>query len=228
MNLLVKLPSRERRAKFFDVLNKAQKTRELESTRFLITLDSNDAHMNNTEVKKTLDLWGNVEYHYGISNNKIHAVNRDMELAGEWDIVLLLSDDMMPEKQGYDKIICDIFSKHFPDTDGVLWMNDGFVGTRLNTSVCVGRKWYERFKYLYHPAYISLFADNELTDVSLMLNKTHYVHEVLIRHIHPMNIGGMQDNLYRKNDRFYRMDEQTYKKRKLINFDLNIEQLKVA
>lgn len=228
MNLLIKLPSRERRVRFFDVLNKAQKNRELESTRFLITLDSNDGHMNNSEVRNTLGMWGNVQFEYGVSNNKIHAVNRDMEKAPEFDVLLLLSDDMMPEKKGYDKIICDLFEKQFPDTDGVLWMNDGFVGTRLNTSVCVGRKWFERFGYLYHPSYISLFADNELTDVSLMLNKFHYVHEVLVRHIHPMNVGGAQDNLYRKNDRFFQMDKRNYEKRKLIDFDLKLEQLQVA
>lgn len=216
MNLLIKLPSRERPQKFFDVLNKAQRNRELQSTRFLITLDSNDALMKTDQVKKTLGMWGNLTVVYGESKSKIDAVNRDMDKAGEWDIVLLLSDDMHVNVKSFDKIIVDLFEKHFPDTDGALWLNDGHTGKRINTIVCMGRKRYEKFGYLYHSAYKSFFCDNEYTDLMIKDGNYQYIEQVLIEHKHPMNTGRRidLDNLYRRNDAYFHIDKRTYENRK--------------
>ena len=210
MNLLIKFSSRERPQQFFEVLNKAQNLRALTETKFLITLDTNDSTMNNKESIDILNLWGNLSYHFGESKNKVDAINRDMDNAGEWDILLLLSDDMHPTTNGYDRIIVEHFEKHFKDTDGVLWMNDGYVGKKLNTIVCIGRKYYERFNFIYNPVYKSLFCDNEFTDISVKLNKFFYLDQILIEHRHPMNIGRGSDNLYRKNDRHFQNDKKLY------------------
>ena len=59
----------------------------------------------------------------------------------------------------------------YPNTDGVLWFNDGNQGNRLNTLCILGKKYYERFNYIYHPDYTSLWADNEFMDVANLLNK---------------------------------------------------------
>lgn len=221
MRLLVKIPSRERRSQFFNVLNRAQRMRVLKDTHFLITLDSNDPIMTSHEVRNTLKLWGNLSVHYGTSKSKIDAVNRDMDKAGEWDVLLLLSDDMHVLESKYDKIICDAMAEHFPDTDGVLWFNDGFTKDKLNTLVIIGRKYYERFGFIYNPVYKSLFSDNEFTDISRMLGKVKYFDRVIIQHRHPMNVRGIQlDNLYRKNDSYFNQDKKTYFDRKERNFDL--------
>lgn len=217
LKLLVKIPSRERKEKFFNVLNLAQRNRELTTTRFLITLDSNDPVMNSAMTQKTLGMWGNLKYVYGESKSKVDAINRDMDQAGDFDILLLLSDDMVPVTKSYDKIICEAFEKHFPDTDGVLWLNDGHVGKKLNTSVCMGRKYFERDNFIYNPAYKSLFCDNEFTDVSIRRQKVFYMEKVLIEHRHPMTVGpriAPMDNLYRKNDVHYHADHKTYLHRK--------------
>ena len=230
MNLLIKYPSRERPIQFFSVLNKAQQHRVLKETRFLVTLDSNDAQMNNEKTKQVLNRWGNLEYIFGESKSKIDAVNRDMESSGEWDIVLLLSDDMHPQIKGYDKIIVELFEKHFPDTDGILWLNDGYTRERINTIVCAGRKYLERISkevyklaeiVLYHPSYFSLFADNEHTEIAQMTNKFIYHDQVLIQHRHPMTVRGvMMDGLYKRNDKFFAQDKKNYENRKAQHFNL--------
>jgi hypothetical protein len=216
MKLLVKIPTRERRHQFFTVLVKAQRMRKNKDTRFLITLDTNDTVMNTESVRTAMAMWGNLEYIYGESQNKIHAVNRDMDKAGEWDILLLLSDDMHPAQEGYDQIIIDTFKKHFPDTDGILWINDGYTGKRLNTIICIGRKYYERFGFLYNPVYKSLFADNEYTDIAVRLQKYYYMNQSIIRHQHPMNTGRRNDldKLYQKNDSYFHQDKKIYFYRK--------------
>lgn len=219
LTVLIKFPTRERQQQFFTTLNKAQKMRTMANTRFLITLDEDDKVMNSPQVKKVLDMWGNLKYVYGHSTGKVNAINRDMEQAGNWDILLLLSDDMHVSQQGYDKIITEHFRKYFPTLDGVLWMNDGHTGRKLNTICCLGKKYYERFGYIYNNVYKSLFCDNEFTEVSQKLRKYFYLDQVLIEHKHPMNTRTTpMDNLYKKNDSFFQIDKKLFFYRKANGF----------
>lgn len=170
-------------------------------------------------------MWGNLDFVYGKSLSKIHAVNRDMDHVKDkdWNVLLLASDDMIPQVKGYDQIILDKMAEHYPDTDGVLWFNDGFVGKRLNTLSIMGRKYYDRFGYIYNPEYTSLFCDDEFMHVSQMLNKVTYFDECIIKHEHPMNGASVpMDSLYRKNERFYQQDKAVFERRKAMNFDLPV------
>jgi hypothetical protein len=76
-------------------------------------------------------------------------------------------------------------TEHYPDTDGVLWFNDGYQGNRLNTLCILGKKYYDRFNYIYHPDYISVWCDNEFMDVANLLGKQIYFDDIIIRHEHP-------------------------------------------
>ena len=121
MKILVKFPTRNRKEKFFEVLQKYYDfASDLSKMEFLITLDDDDTSMNTPEVKQRLDNFKNLKYVFGKSNNKIHAVNRDIEL-GDWDIILLASDDMIPVEKGYDDNIRFNMTITYPDTDGILW-----------------------------------------------------------------------------------------------------------
>lgn len=222
MNLLIKLPSRSRPQKLLSIIAEYQKMRSLDSTKFLITLDEDDSMTNTPAFKNVLNMWGNMTVIFGQSKSKIDAVNRDLnEYTGEWDVVLLASDDMHPVVKGYDEIILNDMAKYYGDTDGVLWYNDGFVGDKLNTLCILGRKYYERFNYIYHPDYVSLWCDNEFMDVANMLGKQQYIDRVIIEHRHPMNTRQTKmDALYSRNDRYFSSDKLTYLRRKENNFDL--------
>jgi hypothetical protein len=79
----------------------------------------------------------------------------------------------------------------------------------------MGKKYFERFGFLYEPSYHSLFCDNEFTDISVRLNKVFYYDKVLIQHRHPMNVRGVPvDTLYRRNDAYFKIDQATYLRRK--------------
>lgn len=186
MKLLIKFPTRGRKDKFFKVLELYQNLCDnLDETFFLITLDNDDIEMNSNEVIEKFKDFKNIKFVYGDSTSKIHAVNRDIELIPEWDIILLASDDMIPKIKGYDNIIRNKMIEYYPDTDGILWFNDGHQKSRLNTLSILGRKYYDRFKYIYHPDYKSVWADNEFMTVGNILKKQTYFDEVIIEHEHP-------------------------------------------
>ena len=132
MKLLIKFPTRSRKNKFFKVLRQYQNMcADLDNTHFLITLDNDDESMNPLDVEDIFNTFKNIKVIYGNSDSKIHAVNRDIELVNEWDIVLLASDDMTPKVKGYDNIIRNKMKEFYPDTDGILWFNDGHQGNKL-------------------------------------------------------------------------------------------------
>lgn len=229
LKLLVKIPSRERHIQLIDVLSQYVKKSVLADTTFLLTLDFDDKDCNTQEFADKVKSVCDGRPYMSISaesNTKIEAINRDLKrleenpvLKTSWDILLLASDDMFPMKQGYDEIIVNKMQEHFPDGDGVLWFNDGFRKD-LNTLPILGKKYYDRFGYVYHPDYISVYADNEFMEVANMLGKQKYFDEVIIKHLHPANVGGGMDALYQRNEGYYKQDLETYQRRKSANFYL--------
>jgi hypothetical protein len=221
MKLLIKFPTRNRKNKFFTVLKQYQRLCEdIENTFFLITLDNDDDEMNSPEVADIFTTFKNIKYVYGNSISKIHAVNRDIETVDEWDIVLLASDDMTPKVKGYDNIIRNKMKEHYPDTDGVLWFNDGHQGNNLNTLCILGKKYYERFNYIYHPEYKSVWSDNEFMLVGNILKKQTYFDEVIIEHEHPDWGYGNRDVIHRINSQNESHDRNLFTTRKNNNFFL--------
>ena len=221
MKLLIKFPTRNRKNKFFKVLRQYQNLCEdLDNTYFLITLDNDDESMNPSDVEDIFNTFKNIKVVYGTSNSKIHAVNRDIELVNDWDIVLLASDDMTPKVKGYDNIIRNKMKELYSDTDGILWFNDGHMGNKLNTLCILGKKYYDRFGYIYHPEYKSVWSDNEFMLVGNLLGKQTYFEQVIIEHEHPDWGYGSKDEIHQNNSKNENQDKLLFTKRKDNNFYL--------
>ena len=106
----------------------------------------------------------------------------------------------------------------YPDTDGVLWFNDGYQGDRLNTLCILGKKYYERFNYIYHPDYKSCWSDNEFMEVGNILGKQTYINQVIIRHEHPDWGYGSIDYVHNNNVKDWHHDNNVFQQRKSNNF----------
>ena len=202
MKLLIKFPTRERPNKFFNVLKQYYDLMDDKSNyQFVISCDSDDKTMNNEKAINAFKTYPNLNYHFDNNENKIVAINSNLDKY-DFDIVLLASDDMIPRVKGYDTIIRNKMKKYFPDNDGVLWFNDGFVHTRLNTLCILGKKYYDRFGFIYNPVYKSECCDNEFMGIANMLRKQIYFPECIIAHEHPANgFGHHRDELYDRNMR---------------------------
>ena len=220
MKLLVKFPTRDRKTKFLSVLKKYYDLCEdKDNTHFLISLDEDDSEMNDQHTKDVLRTYKNLTFIYDNSKSKIDAVNRDIEkIVDSWDILLLASDDMIPQIIGYDIIIKNKMSEFFPETDGILWFNDGFQGNRLNTLCILGKKYYERFNYIYHPDYKSCWSDNEFMEVGNILKKQIYIDQVIIKHEHPDWGYGSIDYVHNNNVKDWHHDNNVFQQRKSNNF----------
>ena len=227
MKILIKFPTRGRVDKFFSTLDKyIENFSQDNEYHIVVTCDYDDPGMNNDRAIKKLASYDNLSYYFGNRDSKIGAINRDLEKAEipDYDIILLASDDMVPEKSGYDKRIVEEMNKNHEDLDGVVWFYDGYKRD-LNTLCILGKPYYERFGYIYHPEYDSWFADNEFMEVANILDKQTFIDEIIIRHQHPANTKDIEfDQLYVENDSAYykTKDYQTFLKRKSRSFDLEV------
>lgn len=217
MKLLIKFPTRNRKAKFLSTLEKYIEYLEDKTTEIIVTCDDDDESMFG--IEDVLKKYDNLKVFRGPNKSKIDAVNANLD-GVDFDIVLLASDDMIPQVKGFDSIIKEAMLAHYPDTDGVLWFNDGYQGNRLNTLCILGKKYYDRFNYIYYPEYISVWSDNEFMTVANILGKQTYFPQTIIKHEHPDWGYGKRDYIHMVNSKNEFHDRIIYNNRKLINFGL--------
>ena len=179
-----------------------------------LTIDDDDSVTLESNELKDLLKFPNVYINAGKSNCKIHAINRGM--AGwKGDIVVNMSDDMRFVKPGYDVDIINAFGN---DLDLFVHFPDGRVNHLLPTMSIMGRTYFDRFGYIYHPQYESLWCDNEAMDVAKKLGKYKYVPVQIFDHYHPAWTGETPDELLMHTQSFFRKDEQTYIRRSAAGF----------
>lgn len=228
MRILLKCPTRSRPKQVIAIISRyIQLANRKDLLGICVSCDNDDETMNNTFIKdelmRTMEFVSWKGVYFGNNKNKIEAVNADMShIAWPWDIVVLVSDDMSPQIHGYDDVIRSHMVARFPDTDGIVWVNDGTQGQKLNTLSILGRRMYHRFGYIYHPSYKSLFCDTEFTDYCTPDNSV-YVPYCIIRHEHPgTGFPERGDALYAKNQSYWNEDMFNYINRKTYTYDWSI------
>lgn len=211
MRILFKYPTRSRRGLFLRGIESIQQN-----------ASSNDYHILVSAEPETIDPTmyplpqiENVSYHIEKTNNKVHAYNNGInENCFDFNILVCMSDDMVFIKKGFDNIIRDSLKEfndcliHFPDGN----RND------LITLPIMGREYYERFRYVYHPSYVSVYCDNEQMDVAKELGCYQFIDKQIFEHKHPAYGKANMDALYVNNESYYSLDSENYKKRKLNGF----------
>lgn len=217
--ILYKFPTRERPKKAFAAIDNIMSLSRHSNYEILLTLDIDDVTMRGEEIKSKITSYGGkVRAIWGTSEGKIHACNRDLEFAGDFDIICLHSDDMLFIKEGFDLDILDAFL----DFSGLAHFPDQEVNERLCTYTIMDKNYFSIFNYLYSPEYFSVYSDMELQDVAKMMNRYKYVNKNILHHKHPIWGHGVKDSLLERteNPANYAKDHETYIRRKLKNFNL--------
>lgn len=225
LKFLFKFPCRGRVKELFASLDSLHvNIRDRENYHISLTLDEDDEILNNCEVVDRINMYSNVSIEWGKSISKIDAINRSMPKI-DYDILIVWSNDMFATMYGFDDIMrsymVDIMQEHgdellfhFPEPDSREFLNVLFISTK---------KYYDRFSYIYHPSYVSLFCDNETMEVARLLKKYHYVNIMgLYEHRNPAygKYNIQRDSLFNLQQSYWNIDEQNFNERKKRNFDL--------
>lgn len=219
LNIMFKLASRQRPEKFIETVNNIVEHCSLSNYFILVSADIDDASMYNDTIHHFCRDRG-ILLVYGTSTGKVHAINRDVDTFSQprWDILVNMSDDMRFPYKGFDvdirrqfEGIKDLFV-HFPDNNR----------KDICTISIMDRAYYDRFKYIYNPEYVTVCCDDEATEVAKILGRYKYVDTVLVKHLHPGYDTRYWDPLYVRNEaeHLYSADRETLKLRRYNHFNL--------
>lgn len=227
--ILVKYASRGRRQRFFDGLDNIFEFAEFpDRLLVMVTLDLDDLEMNNYEVKEKLSTYKNIHVIYGVSKNKIHACNRDLDkIPDNWKdyhIIANFSDDMKWTIPKWDTYIRVDFNSVSPDFSHYMAYLDPDTHGALSTLYIAGRNFFDRFNHIYNPVYVSLFADNEVEDIAKMIGKYHYTGYSIYHHKNPAYYPDeIKDSMFLTQQQVgWDIDMKTYYERKTRNFDIDL------
>jgi hypothetical protein len=212
MVILYKLTSRSRPANMYRAYRSVADYANI-SWQMILSVDADDDATMHSEELKAIQRDSRVTVKFGLSKNKIDAINRDVPTDG-WDILVNLSDDQIFTKRGFDEVIAQCGKDEF------LHLPDGHVNELLPTMSIMGYDYYKRFNYIYHPDYVSLWCDNEAMDVAKQLGCYKYLNDLVFEHLHPAWGKAPIDAQLLHTQKFYRQDERTYRKRRSLNFPL--------
>jgi hypothetical protein len=215
-HILFKLATRSRPEKARASINNIIENCKSDNFTILVSVDFDDDSMKNFSY-----VHSNVTIIYGISKSKIDAINRDLDIVKDWDILINTSDDMVFTNKGFDNIIRQDFKGNL---DQFIHYSDGNQKENISTMSIMGKEYYDRFNYIYHPDYKSLWCDAEATEVAVLLGKYRYMgdNKILFRHMHPAWGLAESDAQYQKTEapEMWEHDYKVILERKARNYDL--------
>lgn len=209
--IIYNLASRSRPQEFFATLDNLREMSANKGYAIVAKLDNDDPKKD--EYLSQLSDYPEVSVKWGLSRSKIHAINRDIDsfLSSFNDFNFCignLSDDIRFTVKGFDEIIYKHCGQgdfvHFPEV---------YKMAACSVVSIMGREYYEKYGYIYHPDYYSLWADVEATEIAKLDGAYKYVPEIIFRHDHYSTIGKEKDYVYNRNNT-YKRDKQTFLRRR--------------
>ena len=151
---------------------------------------------------------------YNDNRSAIDAINKAAEVA-TGDLFVVVSDDFSCPDHWDSLLMHELQGK----SDYCVKTQDGLQRT-LMTLPILDRVYYERFGYIYHPDYLHMFCDQEMTAVAHMLGKAVTLH-LLFPHNHYSTGKFIMDKITLKNNATWIQGEKVFNRRKLSNFGIS-------
>jgi len=202
-----------------DLINKSSTDLE-----YIVSVDTTDPQLRNYE-----QMFAKLEYkkckiiiHKNDSKNCVESLNSGAKIS-TGKVLIYMSDDFLFPPRWDQLLIGEIQKRTEMKDDFVIWVYDN-IQKRIMTICILSRKYYQRFGYIYNPLYESMYADNEYTDVAILLNKVIDARHLTFKHEHFSVMRKKPDAIYQiQNDPArYSKGKEIYEERKKINFGLKI------
>lgn len=194
MKILFKYTTRSRRSNFLRGIDSiVNNLNNKEDYHILISVDKDDATMFPLPV---LDC--KHTFVVGESKNKIDAINRDLnEFNYDWDILVNMSDDMVFTEKGFDD---DIRKEFFEYNDQCVHFPDQNQGANCMTMSILGKDYYLRDNFIYHPEFESLWVDIVAQEEAQIRGCYKFVDKKIFLHLHPSFGQGHYDEQYKATE----------------------------
>lgn len=222
MKISIIHPSRNRPKEAFETACKWRDNADL-GFEYILSLDNDDNALS--DYLKLFDNFGNTAKGCTYDNKSaIEAINKAAKIA-TGDLLIVISDDFdcFPH---WDTLLISaihwdaekLFMQIDRKTDFIVKTQDGLQKTLITLPI-MDRIYYERFGYIYHPDYVHMFSDQEMTAVGHMLGKIITV-DLEFNHLHYTTGKSAYDEINRKNDATWSQGEALFNERLKTNFGI--------
>ncbi len=219
-HLLFKYATRSRPERMFAVIDSI--IRNLSNKKdytILITADLDDIITYNQQTLQRLKAYFkyyNVRIVFGESDNKVDAINRDMELVEdvEWHDIVLIGDYIEFTVKGFDDIIrkevvrrINIYQQSYNElhhSSHIFDLADEFSNDLVVP--VIGRYRYLVDKYILNPDFTSKFALEEVKRRAMNFGYYDLIQERLFKRKHPVNLYYSPDLQMQYNTECWRKD----------------------
>lgn len=170
---------------------------------YIVGLDADDAQSYLPSIQKLIEIYGYLSpFRVVVQSNRnvVEAINHAAAIA-TGDILIYVSDDFGCP-QAWDFKLDDFLLQCEYDVEEpfLIEVSDGGQ-TALQTITVMTRALYEKLGYMYHPGYLSMWVDNDLTETVRTHGLTVNAHHLEFPHRHWTRAGGMPvDETYRKQN----------------------------
>lgn len=204
-------PSRGRPEKSVETFKKwMSHSQASDRVEFILSMDNDDKTREeylklywNLPVKLTSD-W---------NRSAVDAINNAAKIANG-DVLIVVSDDTEP----CDAWIEYIYHEANGRKDWIMKTQDG-IQPWIITMPVMDRAYYNRFGYIYHPDYLHMFCDTELTCVADITGRK-IKSNLMFKHNHYSVTKEQPDEINKKADSTWAQGEKLFLERYKRNFDL--------
>lgn len=152
-----------------------------------------------------------------INKSAIQAINHASNYA-TGDLIIVVSDDFNIPPFHWDEAL----RQHLKGNSDYLVKTDDGAQPWIITLPIMDRIYYTRFGYIYHPEYMHMFSDTEMTTVGEMLGKIITL-PITFKHNHYTTGNTEKDEVNVKNDATWEQGEHLYLQRMKDSFGLQPE-----
>jgi len=208
-------PSRGRSKKSFETTQEWIRNAGVE-TELIVSIDSDDSHKDSY-----LDKYANLQNTKVIVNDNdcvVQAANHAAK-SSSGEILLYLSDDFKP-CPNWGQAILDV--TRYCDPEWSLRVDDCLQRIKADvlTIPIISRALYQRLGYFFHPAYKSMFVDQDLFWTCQNLGVLKYAEHIKFPHEHYCNGKAVKDETYTRSEKNWDSGKAIYEQRKRQNFPL--------
>jgi hypothetical protein len=164
--------------------------KELGSTPGILWVDLDDKHFREYWDIELPRGWSRIA-HERVSLGAIF--NRVFEICPDEPWYGLLGDDVLPRTKDFDLQLIKAAG-----SDGMAYANDLLKGEKHAAHPVIGGDLIRRLGWIAPPGMEKLYIDNVLMDVASVMNKAHYLPDVIMEHLHFSNGKAPNDATYRK------------------------------
>lgn len=200
-------PSRSRPLKSFDTVQKWIERAGNADIELIVSVDEDDPMLQGYFERHMAPLCINK------NRSAVDAINNAAKKS-KGDIIIVVSDDTDCPEDWANLLLKEVEGK----TDWILKTQDG-IQKWIITMPVMDRAYYNRIGYIYHPEYLHMFCDTELTCVADLTGRK-LTSELTFPHLHYSTGVCSKDGISEKADATWAQGERLFLDRYKRNFDL--------